>query len=198
MTRLIGEIRGPHAATLGERLAVSESLLYRRGNFNGTFDELILDALRTRADAEVAFSPGFRWGITLVPGQAITLEDVYAHTALTYARTWTRELTGREILNVMEDIADNLFHPDPYYRQGGDMVRVGGMTYTIDPGRTMGRRLGDVQVGGRPLEPARRYRATGWASLGEADGPPAWEVVADHLRGLKRVRLDPRRRVRVL
>ena len=198
MRRLIGELRSPYQATLGERLAVSESLLYRRGNFNGTFDELILDALLTRADAEVAFSPGFRWGITLVPGQAITLEDVYAHTALTYAGTWTRDLTGGEILRVMEDVADNLFHPDPYYRQGGDMVRVGGVSYAIDPAQPMGRRLRDVRVGGRPLDPLRRYRSTGWASLGEADGPPVWDVVAHHLRGLKRVRLDPRPRVRVL
>jgi S-sulfosulfanyl-L-cysteine sulfohydrolase len=198
MARLIGEIRGPHETKLGERVAVSESLLYRRGNFNGTFDELILDALLKRADAEVAFSPGFRWGITLVPGQAITLEDVYAHTALTYANTWTRELTGGEIVHIMEDVADNLFHPDPYYRQGGDMVRVGGVTYTIDPAQPIGRRIRQVRVGARPLEPGRRYRATGWASVGEADGPPAWDVVADHLRGLKRIRLDPRTRVRVL
>jgi sulfur-oxidizing protein SoxB len=198
MTRLIAELRGPHEARLGERLAVSESLLYRRGTFNGTFDELILDALLKRADAEVAFSPGFRWGITLVPGQAITLEDVYAHTALTYASTWTRTLTGREILQLMEDVADNLLHPDPYYRQGGDMLRVGGLTYAIDPAQPIGRRIRDVRVGARPLDPARRYRATGWASLGEADGPPAWDVVADHLRGLKRVRLEPRPRVRVL
>jgi S-sulfosulfanyl-L-cysteine sulfohydrolase len=198
MARLIAEMRAPHEATLGERLAVSESLLYRRGNFNGTFDEVILDALLKRADAEVAFSPGFRWGVTLVPGQAITLEDVYAHTALTYADTWTRELTGREIAHVMEDVADNFLHPDPYYRQGGDMVRVGGLRYTIDPAQPMGRRIRDVRVGGRPLEPTRRYRATGWASLGEADGPPVWDVVADHLRSLKRVRLDPRSRVRVL
>jgi sulfur-oxidizing protein SoxB len=198
MTRLIAELRGPHEAVLAEPLAVSESLLYRRGNFSGTFDELILDALLRRADAEVAFSPGFRWGITLVPGQPITLEDVYAHTALTYAATWTRELTGREILHLMEDVADNLLHPDPYYRQGGDMVRVGGLSYAIDPERPMGQRIRDVRVGARALDPARRYRATGWASLGEADGPPAWDVVAAHLRDLKRVRLDPRPRVRVL
>jgi sulfur-oxidizing protein SoxB len=198
MSRLIDEVRAPHAARLGERLAVSESLLYRRGNFNGTFDELILDALLQRADAEVAFSPGFRWGVTLVPGQPVTLEDVYSHTALTYANTWARELTGREIVHIMEDVADNLFHPDPYYRQGGDMVRMGGLTYTIEPAQPMGRRIRDVRIGGRPLEPTRRYRATGWASLAEADGPPAWDVVADHLRGLKRIRLDPRPRVRVV
>lgn len=198
MARLVAELRRPHEATLAEPLAVSESLLWRRGNFNGPFDELILDALLRRFDAQVAFSPGFRWGATIVPGQTITLEDVYAHTALTYPNTWVRELTGREIHELMEDVADNLFHPDPYYRQGGDMLRVGGLTYTIEPAQTLGRRIRDVVVGGRPLEPARRYKAAGWASVGEAAGPPAWEVVAGHLRAEKRVRLDPRPRVRVL
>ena len=198
MTALVQELRAPHEAKLGETLAVSDTLLYRRGNFNGTFDEVILDALLKRADAQVAFSPGFRWGLSMVPGQAITLEDVYAHTALTYANTWVREMTGREIVSLMEDVADNLFHPDPYYRQGGDMVRVGGLTYAIDPAAPIGRRIRDVRVGGRALQPARRYKATGWASLGEADGPPAWDVVADYLRSVKRVRLSPRPRVRVI
>jgi S-sulfosulfanyl-L-cysteine sulfohydrolase len=198
MARLIAELRAPHAAALEERLAVSESLLYRRGNFNGTFDEVILDALLARADAEVAFSPGFRWGVTVVPGAPVTREDVYTHTAITYPNTWTREMSGGEILGIMEDVADNLFHPDPYYRQGGDMVRVGGITYAIDPEARMGRRISDVRVGGRPLDVSRRYRATGWASLGEAGGPPAYEVVAAHLRALKRVRVEPRPRVRVV
>jgi sulfur-oxidizing protein SoxB len=197
MTTLIREIRAPHTVRLGETLAVSESLLYRRGNFNGSFDEVILDALLRSADAEVAFSPGFRWGRTVLPGQAITLEDVYAHTALTYPNTWTREVTGAEIHGIMEDVADNLFHRDPYYRQGGDMVRLGGLTYAIDPERPRGRRIRDVMVGGRALETTRRYKATGWASLGEATGPPAWDVVADYLRSVKRVRIDPRPRVRV-
>jgi S-sulfosulfanyl-L-cysteine sulfohydrolase len=198
MAALIRWIRAPHEARLGETLAVSESLLYRRGNFNGPFDEVILDALLARADAQVAFSPGFRWGRAVLPGQPITLEDVYSHTALTYANTWTRELTGAEIHRIMEDVADNLFHRDPYYRQGGDMVRVGGITYAIAPERAMGRRITDARVAGRPLDPQRRYKATGWASLGEADGPRAWDVVADHLRRLKRVRMEPRVRVRVL
>src|SRR2546428_4252711 len=127
MATLIREIRGPHEARLSEKLAVSDSLLYRRGTFNGPFDELILDALLRSSDAQVAFSPGFRWGITIVPGQEITLEDVYAHTALTYPNVWVRELTGSEIHHVMEDVADNLFHPDSYYRQGRDMVRLGGL-----------------------------------------------------------------------
>src|SRR5499433_1587682 len=197
MARLIEEIRQPHEVKLGERLAVSETLLYRRGNFNGTFDELILDALLRGADAQIAFSPGFRWGITIVPGQEITLEDVYAHTAVTYPNTWVREMTGAEIHQVMEDVADNLFHPDPYYRQGGDMVRLGGLTYTIDPSRRMGRRILDVRVAGRALDPDRRYKATGGASLGEADGPPAWDVVADYLGSVRRVKMNPRARVRV-
>src|SRR5499433_1760814 len=197
MARLIEELRQPHEAKLGERLAVSDTLLYRRGNFNGTFDELILDALLRGADAQIAFSPGFRWGLTILPGQEITLEDVYAHTALPYANTWVREMTGSEIHQVMEDVADNLFHPDPYYRQGGDMVRLGGLTYAIDPSRRMGRRILDVRVAGRALDPDRRYKATGWASLGEADGPPAWDVVADYLRSVRRVKLNPRARVRV-
>jgi S-sulfosulfanyl-L-cysteine sulfohydrolase len=199
MARLVRELHRPWEAKLGERLAVSESLLYRRGNFNGTFDELILDALLKRFDAQVAFSPGFRWGVTILPGQAITLEDVYVHTALTYPNTWARELKGQEIHRIMEDVADNLFHADPYYRQGGDMVRLGGLTYTIGPAKTLGRRISDIRVGGRPLEPARRYKAAGWASVAtEADGPPAWDVVADHLRRLGRVKLDPRARVRVV
>ena len=198
MARLIHDIRAPHEARLSERLAVSESLLYRRGNFNGPFDEVILDALLGRADAQVAFSPGFRWGVTILPGQEISLEDVYSHTALTYANTWVREMSGGEIHRIMEDVADNLFHPDPYYRQGGDMVRLGGLTYVIDPERPMGQRITDVRVGGRPLDPARRYKATGWASLGEADGPPVWDVVAEHLRRVKRVRIDPRARVKVV
>jgi sulfur-oxidizing protein SoxB len=159
---------------------------------------VILDALLRGADAQIAFSPGFRWGITIVPGQEITLEDVYAHTALTYPNTWVREMTGTEIHALMEDVADNLFHPDPYYRQGGDMVRLGGLTYTIDPSKRVGRRIRDIRVAGRSLEPTRRYKATGWASLAEVDGPPAWDVVAAHLRSLGRVKLVPRARVRVV
>jgi sulfur-oxidizing protein SoxB len=198
MERLIRELRAPYEAKLGERLAVSETLLYRRGNFNGSFDEVVLDALLKRFDAEVALSPGFRWGVTIVPGQAITLEDVYSHTGVTYPNTLVREMTGAEIRRVMEDVADNLFHPDPYYRQGGDMVRVGGLTYTISPAERMGRRIGRVEVAGRPLDATRRYRVASWASPGpEAPGPPAFDVVAAHLRDLGRVRLDPRPRVTV-
>jgi S-sulfosulfanyl-L-cysteine sulfohydrolase len=198
MARLIEDIRRHHAAKLTDTLAVSETLLYRRGTFNGSFDEIILDALLKWADAEVAFSPGFRFGITIVPGQPITLEDVYAHMALTYPNVWVRELTGSEIHHIMEDVADNLFHKDPYYRQGGDMVRVGGLTYAIDIRQDMGKRITDIRIGGQPMAPDKKYKATGWASLSEADGPPAYDVVADYLRSVRRVKLDPRPRVHVL
>ncbi len=199
MARLIREIRAPHESKLVERLAVSESLLYRRDTFNGSFDEIILDALLTRFDAEVAFSPGFRWGVTIVPGQAVTLEDVYAHTGLSYPNCLVRELRGAEIHQIMEDVADNLFHPDPYYRQGGDMMRVGDLTYAIDPRQPRGRRISGIIVGGKPLRPDRRYKTASCASPGaDVPGPPAFDVVASHLRALKRVKLDLRPRVKLV
>ena len=198
MARLIRELRAPYLSRLGERLAVSDSLLYRRGNFNGSFDEVILEALRERFDAEVAFSPGFRWGVTIVPGQEITLEDVYAHTGLSYPNAFARERSGAEIHQLLEDVADNLFHPDPYYRQGGDMVRVSGLSYTIAPRQTRGRRISEIKVGGKPLARGRRYKAASWASPGpEAAGPPAFDVVADYLRRTRRIKVDLRPRVKV-
>jgi len=197
MAALIKNIRAPYEAKLGEKLAVSESLLYRRGNFNGTFDEVILEAMLKHHDAQVAFSPGFRWGNSVLPGQAITLEDVYTHTALTYPNTWSREMMGAEIKANMEGVADNLFHPDPYLRQGGDMVRMGGISYTIDVTKPGGQRISDLRVGGKPMDPDKRYKATGWASMNVVDGPPVFEVVANYLRGVKRVKLAPGSRVKV-
>jgi sulfur-oxidizing protein SoxB len=197
MEALIKRLRAPFEAKLGEKLAVSDSLLFRRGNFNGSFDEIVLDAMLKHYDAQVAFSPGFRWGVTVLPGDPITLEQVYSQTALTYPNTWSREMTGEEIKAIMEDVADNLFHPDPYYRQGGDMVRVGGVTYTIDPAAKGGSRITDLRIGGAPMQADKRYKATGWASMMDVDGPPVFDVVADHLRRAKRVKVDERSRVRV-
>lgn len=197
MAALIERVRAPYAARLAEKLAVSDTLLYRRGNFNGTFDEVILEALMKRFDAQVAFSPGFRWGVSLIPGQDITLEDAYTHTALTYPNTWAREMDGAEIKTIMEDVADNLFNRDPYYRQGGDMVRVGGVSYTIDPLAKVGERIRDLRIGGKPMQADKRYKAAGWASMAEVDGPPVYDVVAEHLRNVKRVRLDTTSRVKV-
>lgn len=197
MEALIGRVRAPFEAKLGEQLAVSESLLFRRGNFNGSFDEIVLDALLKHYSAEVAFSPGFRWGVTVLPGDRISLEQVFTHTALSYPNTWSREMTGSEIKTIMEDVADNLFNPDPYYRQGGDMVRVGGVTYTIDPAAKMGSRITQVRVGGKTLQADKRYKAAGWASMADVDGPPVFDVVAAHLRREKRVKVDTRPRVQV-
>ncbi len=197
MAALIDSIRAPYASKLDEQLAVSDTLLYRRGNFNGTMDEILLDAMLKHYDAEVAFSPGVRWGISILPGDPITLEDVYTHTALTYPNTWSREMTGAEIKTIMEDVADNLFNKDPYYRQGGDMVRVGGVSYTIHPERTVGQRITDLAIGGVAMDSDKRYKAAGWASMMEVDGPPIFDVVADNLRRVRQVSIDTTPRVHV-
>jgi sulfur-oxidizing protein SoxB len=189
MDALIARVRAPHRATLEERLAVTEGLLYRRGNFNGTFDQVLLDGLMAVKGAEIAFSPGFRWGPTLLPGQAITMEDLLDQTAITYPYTTVTEMTGGAIKAVLEDIADNLFNPDPYYQQGGDMVRVGALRYTCDPAAGMGRRIGGLTLNGKPLDADRRYKVAGWAPVSEesrqAGGEPVWDLMARYLREQK-------------
>lgn len=188
MSALIGRIRGPHEARLSASMAITEGLLYRRGNFNGTVDQVILDAMMQVKGAEIAFSPGFRWGTTLLPGQSITLDHVMDWTAITYPQTTVNELTGEMIKTILEDVCDNLFNPDPYYQQGGDMVRVGGLTYTCTPGESMGKRITDMRLAGKPIDPARRYKVAGWASVSEgAQGEPIWDVVSAYLRDRKTV-----------
>ena len=184
----IAKSRAPFAARLGEKLASTEGLLYRRGNFNGTADQLILDALMKVKDAQVAFSPGFRWGTTLLPGDAITMENVMDWSAITYPYTTLTPMTGATIKTILEDVCDNLFNPDPYYQQGGDMVRVGGLAYTCAPKAKMGERIRDMRLGGKPVEAAKTYKVAGWAPVAEgAEGEPVWEVIAAYLRGLKSV-----------
>ncbi|MBN1204767.1 MAG: thiosulfohydrolase SoxB [Myxococcaceae bacterium] len=189
MAALISRHRAPHEARLAEKLAVTEGLLYRRGNFNGTFDQLILDALMAEKDAELAFSPGFRWGTSLLPGQAITLENVLDQTAITYPFTTVSALTGTQIKTILEDVCDNLFNPDPYYQQGGDMVRVGGLSYTCDPAAKAGERIQELRLGGKPLEAGKKYKVAGWAPVSEeakdAGGEPIWELLARYLRAQK-------------
>ena len=188
MAALIAKIRAPHEAKLAERLAVTEGLLYRRGNFNGTLDQVILDALMQVKGAEIAFSPGFRWGTSILPGEAITLDHVMDWTAITYPYTTLSEFSGETIKAILEDVCDNLFNPDPYYQQGGDMVRVGGLTYTCTPGETMGRRISDMRLGGKPIAADRKYKVAGWAPVAEgARGEPIWDVVSGYLRDRKRV-----------
>ncbi len=191
MAALIGKIREPHLAKLGEKLAVSEGLLYRRGNFNGTFDQLILDALMAEKDAEIAFSPGFRWGTTVLPGEAITMEHVLDQTAVTYPYVTLTQMSGEQIRLILEDVCDNLFNPDPYYQQGGDMVRVGGLAYRCDPAAASGKRIRDMTLRGAPVEASRTYKVAGWAPVAEearaAGGEPIWDLVSRHLRARKTV-----------
>ena len=188
MSAYIEKARAPHVAKLQEKLAVTEGLLYRRGNFNGTWDELIMQAMLAAKGAEIAFSPGFRWGTTLLPGEAITFEHVMDQTAITYPYSTLNELSGGEIKAILEDVADNLLNPDPYLQQGGDMVRVAGMTYTCEPRAKIGSRISEMKIGGKEIEPGKRYKVAGWAPVAEgASGEPVWDVVARYLRGEKRI-----------
>ena len=189
MAALVAKVRKPYEARLNEKLAVTEGTLYRRGNFNGTFDQLIIDALMAVKGADLAFSPGFRWGTTLLPGSPILMEHLMDQTATTYSHSTLTAMTGATIKTVLEDVADNLFNPDPYYQQGGDMVRVGGMTYAIDPTAAMGSRISDMRLDGKLLEAGKTYKVAGWAPVAEgASGEPVWDVVAQWLRSEKVVK----------
>jgi len=196
---LVHRLRAPFAADLARVVGRTESLLWRRGNTAGTWDHLICDALIEQRDAEIALSPGFRWGTTLLPGADITAEDVWAQTAVTYPAAYRTTMKGEMLKAVLEDVADNLFNPDPYYQQGGDMVRTGGISFTLDVAAPSGRRVSDLTLlrTGRPIEAARDYVVAGWASITQAtEGPPVWEVVFRHLaRGP--VRAEPRNDVRL-
>lgn len=186
MLKLVERLRAPYERKLSEPLAVTEGLLYRRGNFNGTFDQLILDALMAATDCEIAFSPGFRWGTSVLPNSTVSVEDVMNATAITYPYVSVNVLTGEAIKALLEDICDNLFNPDPYYQQGGDMVRTGGVQYACDPNASIGNRIGRLSLRGKPLEPSRRYKVASWAPVAEgASGKPIWDVVIPYLRDRK-------------
>lgn len=189
MDALITNIRKPYEQKLNEKLAVTEDTLYRRGNFNGTFDQLILDALIDVKGAEIAFSPGFRWGTSLLSNSEITMENLMDQTATTYSHSTVTEMTGENIKLILEDVADNLFNPDPYYQQGGDMVRVGGMQYDIDPLAKMGGRISNMQLNGKQIESGKKYKVAGWAPVGEGvTGDPIWDVVGGWLKVQKIVK----------
>ena len=188
MTALIDKTRAPYKDKLGEKLAVSEGLLYRRGNFNGSWDQLILDAIMEVQGADIGFSPGFRWGTTILPGQAITFEHLMDQTAITYPYATLTEMSGEQIKTILEDVGDNLFNPDPYYQQGGDMVRVGGLQYACTPDAKMGGRITDMRLNGKPLDAGKKYKVAGWAPVAEgAKGEPVWDVVARYLRDKKTI-----------
>jgi S-sulfosulfanyl-L-cysteine sulfohydrolase len=185
MAALIDRMREPHGAWF-DKIATSDRLLFRRGNFSGPMDQLICDALRSELGAEIALSPGFRWGTTSLSGEALTMEDVLAETAITYPETYVQGMTGAEIKAVLEDVCDNLFNPDPYYQQGGDMVRTGGLAYTCTPTESAGRRISELRLdNGALLEANKRYKVAGWASVNAQTGKPVWDVFASYLRSGK-------------
>jgi sulfur-oxidizing protein SoxB len=195
MAALIAKLRAPYRDRLAERLAVTETLLYRRGNFNGSFDQLILDGLRAEKNAEIAFSPGFRFGTTLLPGEPVSVEQLMNQTAITYPFVTVNEMSGEAIKAILEDVADNLFNPDPYYQQGGDMVRVGGLHYACDPAARMGSRISALSLRGGHLSADKKYKVVGWAPVSEearaAGGEPIWDVVARYLRAQRTIKPRP-------
>jgi sulfur-oxidizing protein SoxB len=199
MQAQVDALRAPDAGMLNEKLATAGTLLYRRGNVTGTMDQVICDALRRELGAEFSLSPGFRWGPSVLPGDAITMDLVYAHTAITYPDVYVQEMTGAAIKTVLEDVCDNLFNPDPYVQQGGDMVRVGGFDITCSPGEAIGHRISDMaRPDGTPIEAGKTYRVAGWASVNlPQEGRPVWDVVAHYLRGLGEVKLDRPSRVKL-
>ena len=201
MTALVDKERAPFKAELEEVIGKTESLLYRRGNFNGTWDDLICQALLEEREADIALSPGFRWGPSLLPGDPITREAIFAATGMTYPNAYRTEMTGEFLHTVLEDVADNLFNPDPYYQQGGDMVRVGGMGYTIDVSQPIGKRITDMTLlkTGEKIDPAKNYVVSGWASVNEGtEGPPIYEVVENYVRRVGTVKLKPNELVKTI
>ena len=201
MAAAVEKARAPYAAELKREVGRTETLLYRRGNFAGTFDDLICAALLKERDAEIALSPGFRWGTSVLPGQAITVEDIHNATAITYPAAYRMTMSGERLKEVLEDVADNLFNPDPYYQQGGDMVRCGGLGYTIDIGKPAGARISAMTHlnSGQPIDPKRDYVVAGWASVNEGtEGPPIWELVERHIAAAGTVRVEPTDRIKIL
>jgi len=192
MSAWIDTMREPHLSKLEEPLAVTEQLLYRRGNFNGSFDQVVCDALRAEYDAQISLSPGFRWGTSVLPGQTITMEHVLDQTAITYPETYARDMSGEELKLILEDVADNLFNPDPYYQQGGDMVRLGGMNYVCDIAQNIGNRISEMRLDdGTLIEAEKSYRVAGWATVGaQSEGRPVWDVTADYLRAQENIVLN--------
>jgi sulfur-oxidizing protein SoxB len=192
MQAYINDVRAPYKAQLEEELAVAGETLFRRGNFNGTFDQVICDALREVNDAQISLSPGFRWGTTVLPGQTITMDNVMDQTCITYPETYRREMSGADIKAILEDVCDNLFNEDPYFQQGGDMVRVGGLDYVCDPNAGFGKRISNMTLDdGTSIDAGKNYVVAGWATVGsKSPGRPIWEVVADYLRMKKTVKIE--------
>jgi sulfur-oxidizing protein SoxB len=189
MKAFIDGVRKPYLDVLNRQIATTDETLYRRGNFNGSWDQIICDALRDVKGADVSLSPGFRWGTTIMPGQAITFDDLSTQTAMTYAETYARDIKGSDIHMILEDVADNLFNEDPFYQQGGDMVRTGGVSYTIDPRAKIGKRITNIRLSnGKPMEANKMYKVAGWSTVGsQSPGEPVWETVETYMKNLKHI-----------
>ena len=200
MSAAIAKARAPYGKELSREIGRTDSVLYRRGNFNGSFDDVICAALLKERDAEIALSPGFRWGTSVLPGQAITVEDIHNATAITYPQVYRMSMTGERLKEILEDVADNLFNPDPYYQQGGDMVRCGGLGYAIDVSKPIGQRISELThlKSGKPIEPKKEYVVAGWASVNEGtEGPPVWDLVERYVAAEKTVRVAPNTSVKI-
>ena len=198
---LIDEERAPYKSQLSEVIGQSESLLYRRGNFNGTWDDLICQAMIEEREADISMSPGVRWGPSILPGQDITREDIWNVTSMSYGKVYRTEMTGEFLHVILEDVADNLFNPDPYYQQGGDMVRIGGMGYRIDINKPQGRRISDLTLlkTGERIDPSKNYIVAGWASVNEGtEGPQIWDLVENYIRRNGSVKVNPNNSVNVI
>ncbi|MGD9866151.1 MAG: thiosulfohydrolase SoxB, partial [Pseudodonghicola sp.] len=201
ITKLIDEQRAPYESQLKEVIGQADGVLYRRGNFNGTWDDLICDALLSEREADIAMSPGVRWGPSVLPGQDITREDIWNVTSMSYGKAYRSEMTGEFIKVILEDVADNIFNPDPYYQQGGDMVRIGGMGYRIDITKPQGERISEMTLlkTGEAIDPAKSYVVAGWASVNEGtEGPQIWDVVESHIRKQGTVKVTPNTSVKVV
>ncbi|WP_192966302.1 thiosulfohydrolase SoxB [Phycobacter azelaicus] len=201
VSKLIDEQRAPYKAELEEVIGQTDSLLYRRGNFNGTWDDLICDALLSEREADIAMSPGVRWGPSLIPGDDITREDIWNVTSMSYGAAYRTEMTGEFIKVILEDVADNIFNPDPYYQQGGDMVRIGGMGYRIDITKPQGERISEMTLlkTGEAIDPSKTYMVAGWASVNEGtEGPQIWDVVENHIKKMGTVTVSPNNSVKVV
>ena len=200
MAAKIAEFRDPHMAELTRVLGRTESLLYRRGNFNGTWDDLICQGIREQRDVQIALSPGFRWGTTLLPGQDITVDDLYTETAMSYPAVYRNEMTGAQLKEILEDVCDNLFNPDPFYQQGGDMVRVGGMSYTCNVNAEIGGRITDMALeDGSPIEADKSYTVGGWASVNEGtEGPAIYDLMEEFITARGTVNVPERSTVKVV
>jgi sulfur-oxidizing protein SoxB len=201
ITQVIDEQRAPYLDQLTEVIGQTDSVLYRRGNFNGSWDDLICDALLSEREADIAMSPGVRWGPSLIPGDDITREDIFGVTSMTYGKAYRTEMTGEFIKVILEDVADNIFNPDPYYQQGGDMVRIGGMGYRIDVSKPQGSRISEMTLlkNGEAIDPSKSYVVAGWASVNEGtEGPQIWDVVESHIRKLGTVTVEPNNSVTVV